>query len=146
MFFHVFGLLFSKSMFPLFLRHPERKVPAYVEILNTYLFIFKNKNIPKMNGICVFLVFSYIIFHAFMSELYIYLLNFHRVCVELMYTFYYVNMPDVTFCEFSHVFNNHSCLKCCIFAKLAQTVCLINIHIDMPNCDTTLVLSADKLN
>ena len=46
-------------------------------------------------------------------------------------------MPDVTasyeaplilFCfyEFSHIINGHSCLKCCILAKLPHNVCIIS--------------------
>ena len=33
------------------------------------------------------------------------------------------------FWVFSNIINVHSCLNCCIFTKLSQIVCLINIHI-----------------
>ena len=49
-------------------------------------------------------------------------------------------MPDVTACFgtffdfiaffwiFSYTFDEHSCLKYCIFTKVSQIVCIINVH------------------
>ena len=33
------------------------------------------------------------------------------------------------FWVFSYIFDDHSCLNCCIFIKLSQIICLININI-----------------
>ena len=33
------------------------------------------------------------------------------------------------FCVFSKIFDEHSCLKCCIFTKLSEIVCMIIVHI-----------------
>ena len=59
-------------------------------------------------------------------------------CVSSQYTFWYVDMSDVTksyethldfaafFFENFHIFDDYSCLKCWKFTKLLQIVCLIN--------------------
>ena len=55
--------------------------------------------------------------------------------------YWYVKMPDLTasygtpfdfivlFWVFTYIINELSCLKYCIFIKLSQIVCLINVHI-----------------
>ena len=77
--------------------------------------------------------------------------NFHRLCVWLMYKFWYVNMPNVTagygrFSDsiaflgiFIHYFD-HSYLNCCV-SKLLLIVYVINTHIliyQYARCDCKL--------
>ena len=60
------------------------------------------------------------------------------MCVWSIYTFWYIDMPDVTaiygtpydfmafFWLFSYIIIDHSCLNCCIFIKLSLIVYLVN--------------------
>ena len=66
--------------------------------------------------------------------------NFHRLYDWLIYTFWYINISDVTagyemplvfvalLWIFTHVNNNHSYLKYCMFTKFLPNLCLINTH------------------
>ena len=74
----------------------------------------------------------------FASELF-YLHQTFTDCVSNQYIHF--NMPDVpascgmplgfiTFCfEILPTINDYSCLRCCIFTKLSQIACLINVHV-----------------
>ena len=61
--------------------------------------------------------------------------NFCRLCVQLiinthilLYQYARCDWFGSVFCEFSHLINSFSCLMCCIFTKLSQTVCLIDTY------------------
>ena len=62
-------------------------------------------------------------------------------CVSNWYTHFDVSICQIwlqvmkrplIYCIFSYIIDEHPCLKCCTFTKLAQIVCLFNIHI-LPN-------------
>ena len=65
-------------------------------------------------------------------------LNFHRLCILSIHTFWYIYMPDVTACygtssdfivffwKLNAKFDDYSYLKCCIDIKLSLIMCLIN--------------------
>ena len=80
-----------------------------------------DKDITIMNGICVLLHISS--------------LNFHRMCVQSIYTFWYIDMSDVTanygtiefIIAFLHIF-----LDYCVFANFVNNWCVWSV-VSSPN-------------
>ena len=47
------------------------------------------------------------------------------------------------FLDFSYIFHGHSCLRCCIFTKISQIMCLVNTHIFIYHYTRYMVASFD---
>ena len=62
----------------------------------------------------------------------VYLINtlifiyYHSRCYRKLWSLYWF---ECIFQEFSYIIDEYSCVKYCIFTKLSQMMCLINVHI-----------------
>ena len=85
------------------------------------------------------------VFEKLSQKLIIFSLNFNRLClINRQILLYWHAWCDYTFAswfycefqEFSYIIDEYSCLKCCIFTRLSQIVCLINYifwYVNMTN-------------